>query len=312
MSMHDTEFWGNIVARPNGRGYQIAYGHHRLEVLKKRMRWDTVPVIVKKLSNEQMLKMMSRENHDAYGTDAWVEMEDIRQTIWAYDRGEIELPKIDRRGAEIFLSPRSEKEFTKIQIARFHGRTKQDGKDCNYGFEEAWKALDLIEHDILSTEQFKGLSREDMAVIAGRAKAARNVYDKEANKVEKKAKKADDDAEKKRLEKEAEKLRTKGEKEAKSVAKKAEKKIRDGEGVRAAREVPITTIAPEEKIVDVNGLAKILAGKIKKTLTGDDFKEQMSLLRKHKKEASERMLQMVCNELDGLAKRVATIRKGLR
>jgi len=88
---------------------------------------------------------------------------DIRQTIGAYDRGEIELPPMDKRGSTVFLGKTSDLEYTKIQIAKFLGRTRDDTHG-DYGFESAWKTLALIEDGILETKQFKSLSREEMSV----------------------------------------------------------------------------------------------------------------------------------------------------
>jgi len=54
-------------------------------------------MIVRELSNEQMLQMMARENMEEWGTSAWVEVETLRATIQAYGKGLIELPKVPER-----------------------------------------------------------------------------------------------------------------------------------------------------------------------------------------------------------------------
>ena len=58
---------------------------------------------------------------------------------------------MDKRGADIFLYHTCGKEFSKPQIARFLGRTRRGGIEPDYGFDKAWKALDLIESGALST-----------------------------------------------------------------------------------------------------------------------------------------------------------------
>jgi len=124
-SINETGFWDNIVCRPKGKGYEIAYGHHRLEVLSTILKQKKAQVLIKELSNEQMLKMMSYENHEAFGSDAWVEMEDIRQTIGAYGHGEIELPgeiKPSNRAKKLYPQGAADRAYTKMQIARFLGR----------------------------------------------------------------------------------------------------------------------------------------------------------------------------------------------
>jgi len=60
--------WPNIVGRlRKGGKVEIAYGHHRIEMLRRWRGEETeVEVIVKDLSNKQMLDMMSNENAEAY------------------------------------------------------------------------------------------------------------------------------------------------------------------------------------------------------------------------------------------------------
>lgn len=67
-SISDVGLWESIIARPQGRGYEIAFGHHRIEAAK-RLKLKRVPVIVRKLSDEDMLKFMGRENGEDYGTE---------------------------------------------------------------------------------------------------------------------------------------------------------------------------------------------------------------------------------------------------
>src|SRR5262245_53893149 len=73
-SIASTEFWGTICGRPaGGDAVEIAFGHHRLAALKELMGGtDGVEIIVRKYTNEQMLKMMARENMEEWGTSAWV------------------------------------------------------------------------------------------------------------------------------------------------------------------------------------------------------------------------------------------------
>ena len=61
-SMQDTGVWAGIIARPKGKKYEIAFGHHRLEAMK-RLEIKEAPIdIQENLSELFMLKMMIYEN----------------------------------------------------------------------------------------------------------------------------------------------------------------------------------------------------------------------------------------------------------
>jgi hypothetical protein len=61
-SMQDTGVWAGIIARPKGKKYEIAFGHHRLEAMK-RLEIKEAPIDVQEnLSELFMLKMMIYEN----------------------------------------------------------------------------------------------------------------------------------------------------------------------------------------------------------------------------------------------------------
>ncbi len=70
-SIKKTNFWDNVLARPNGDLLELAYGHHRLEAL--RQIYDdnhTIEVIVLDLDDDEMLQIMMNENDDWYGSSA--------------------------------------------------------------------------------------------------------------------------------------------------------------------------------------------------------------------------------------------------
>ena len=51
------------MARPKGNLFELAYGHHRLEVLKQIFGDNyTIEVIVRNLNDDQMLQIMTNEN----------------------------------------------------------------------------------------------------------------------------------------------------------------------------------------------------------------------------------------------------------
>ena len=109
-SIRETSFWDNILARPapkNGK-YQIAYGHHRLIAIKEELGKDTaIDIPVRKLSDEDMLKIMANENMEQWTTDWRVIVETVKQTrkfleehseiakkLGAYTRGKREVGRI--------------------------------------------------------------------------------------------------------------------------------------------------------------------------------------------------------------------------
>src|SRR5574343_646837 len=77
-SIQETEFWGNILARPAGNDFEIAYGHHRLFALQE-LGEKEVEIQVRKLSDSRMLQIMANENHDNWHSSPAV----INETVAA-------------------------------------------------------------------------------------------------------------------------------------------------------------------------------------------------------------------------------------
>lgn len=67
-SYADVGMWEGVIARQSGNRYEIAFGHHRVEAAR-RAGFETVPVIVRPLTDEQMLQFMGRENMEDYNAD---------------------------------------------------------------------------------------------------------------------------------------------------------------------------------------------------------------------------------------------------
>ena len=92
VSFETTGYWGNILARERGGAYEIAYGHHRLEALRRRYDpHQQVPIIVEPLTDEQMIKIMARENAQEWNTNPLVTMETIRTIVFGFAEGKIRL-----------------------------------------------------------------------------------------------------------------------------------------------------------------------------------------------------------------------------
>jgi len=80
-SIEQTGFWDNILARQYNGEIQIAYGHHRLEALKRLKDPEfEVDIPVKELDEATMLKIMANENMEHWATTPSVTDETVRAT----------------------------------------------------------------------------------------------------------------------------------------------------------------------------------------------------------------------------------------
>lgn len=93
-SMNRTGYWDNVVARKQNGRYQLAYGHHRWIAFKKKYGKNAeMTLIVRDLSDEDMLRVMADENMQEFESNAMIEQETIRAVVLAYAEGKITLPK---------------------------------------------------------------------------------------------------------------------------------------------------------------------------------------------------------------------------
>jgi ParB-like nuclease domain len=68
--------WEGIIARKSGRRYEIAFGHHRKEAARQEIGDDAkISLIVRDLTDEEMLQFMGRENLEDYAADFIVMLE---------------------------------------------------------------------------------------------------------------------------------------------------------------------------------------------------------------------------------------------
>jgi hypothetical protein len=68
-SIDHTGFWASVVARRVADGYQLAFGHHRIEAAR-RLNATVVPIEVRELSDWQMVEMLAAENATQRGSTA--------------------------------------------------------------------------------------------------------------------------------------------------------------------------------------------------------------------------------------------------
>lgn len=117
-SIKASGFWGEtVIARPaKGGGYELAFGHHRIYAFaqaNKAKPFDEksdieVTISVRQLDNDIMLKMMARENNEAYAASALQDIEMVKAAIEAHTSGEITLP-----------APKKASKERRLEVERF-------------------------------------------------------------------------------------------------------------------------------------------------------------------------------------------------
>jgi hypothetical protein len=88
-SIHDTGFWNNVNARIGNDGKpEIAYGHHRIEAAQQEGMTE-VGLIIRVLSDSEMLKIMARENSETYKYSVLALLESVRGAVVALADGRV-------------------------------------------------------------------------------------------------------------------------------------------------------------------------------------------------------------------------------
>ena len=202
-SISETGFWGTIVARKKGSSFEIAFGHHRQVALVELQqegligKSEKVDIIVRDLTNEQMIQLMARENLEEWGTNAYIEAQTVESTIRAYGAGEIVLPKVAKDTPQKHVRnvpPKSaERPYTMASVAQFLGWTKAEGEP-NHACKVAFEMLDAFEAGIVSRKQLRGVKRDVAREIISRAMSLHREQERIANERRKMAKEAEDRA----------------------------------------------------------------------------------------------------------------------
>jgi hypothetical protein len=83
-SIKDVGLWPSVIARALGDHklwqYELAFGHHRVEAVR-RLKMKTVPLIVERLTDKQMLQYMGRENLEDYNASFLIQLESWEAAI---------------------------------------------------------------------------------------------------------------------------------------------------------------------------------------------------------------------------------------
>lgn len=72
-SIEESGFWEGVIARSSGNDFEIAFGHHRIEAAR-RLKLNAVPLVIRELTDLQMLQLMGRENMEDYHTSFLVQL----------------------------------------------------------------------------------------------------------------------------------------------------------------------------------------------------------------------------------------------
>lgn len=242
-SISETGFWGTIVARKKSSVYEIAFGHHRQIALVELQqegvigKSEKVDIIVRDLTNEQMIQLMARENLEEWGTNAYIEAQTVESTIRAYGAGEIELPEVaDKARKETIRyvnKSTCSHPYTVASLAKFLGwqtfdEAYPEGRP-NHACNVAFQMLDAFELGIVSRKELRGVKRDVAREIVSKAMALHREQERIAEERRRMAKEAErraadeQDARKaKSLQKAAEELERQAdvaESSAKSIAK---------------------------------------------------------------------------------------------
>lgn len=295
-SIESTGFWGNIVARESGGEYQIAYGHHRLIALQESLKKTSqVEIIVRKLTNEQMIQMMARENMEEYGTSAWVELETLRAVLEGIASGDITPPPIKKNTPKTQIYELSTGSltvpYTKSGIAELVGWVNKSHGGTGYqptqACDIAFKALEMLDAGFVKEADIRGLTRNQMKVLIESQSAiyAANMrhakaQEQNAEWAEQAAELADSPSEKRRYEKKAEVLRAEAKQlekkaaaDAKAFGKQTAEKVRNGElsvrDIRKEAEQRKPSVA-RQTAPDVDALAEKTISIIDRFANGDD------------------------------------------
>lgn len=242
-SISETGFWGTIVARKKGNAYEIAFGHHRQVALVELQqegvigKSEKVDIIVRDLTNEQMIQLMARENLEEWGTNAYIEAQTVESTIRAYGAGEIRLPEIGsktRKEAVRYVNKSiCSHPYTVASLAKFLGwqtfdEAYPEGRP-NHACNVAFQMLDAFELGIVSRKELRGVKRDMAREIISKAMALHREQERiaeerrrMAKEAEKRAADEEDTRKAKALQKAAEELERQAEvaeASAKSIAK---------------------------------------------------------------------------------------------
>ena len=261
---------GVIVRTADEAGYEAAFGHHRLEAAR-RLDVDSVNVIVRDLTDEQMVRMMERENAEEGWGFYYTTVQAVRSAVLAYGAGKIELPSVPKEGrpavriAPSFLLHHGE--FSATMRSTSKAYTAQILADwLGIGVDKVQDALSLLEAvevgDLSVGALADPLVTRAAATLAVRAakaastvkeetlEAERNVHTEARKMAEKEGNKPKVAAQTRIIEQLTEKLKTEPGEAAKRAADNVIKRVKSEEHTAViARELKESLLADKKRDV---------------------------------------------------------------
>jgi hypothetical protein len=312
-SMGRTGFWDNVVARKVGDRYQLAYGHHRWIAFKEEYGKDAeIPLSIKNLSDEDMIRVMADENMSDYSTLAEVEQETIRAVVQAYAEGKIELekPKVGAKGGgnKLRLAPsfrpthafndlksvENPKPYNAESIAKFLGWFTGKDKQVSPRIRNALFVLETgeeLEAPDEIAEMTRGLSSKVAKEIVQTVKSIKADAEKQGRNKKISARRGLN-AGKDQAEKARERLRNKKEAGVREICE-----TRDKYKIKAPK--------PKKKeIPDVAVFVENLAGEFDSFMRGDNTANSFDEMMKYKEYVDEKAQKKLVKVLQGLMSRL--------
>lgn len=151
-SFKDVGVWEGVIARPNKTRFQTAFGHHRVEAARRNKLKD-IPLIIRPLSEQQMLQFMGRENGEDYNADFLVML-----NTW--------------EAADKFLFADRQKKSQALDIARLLGWTAAVAAyddQMNHTARACHYAAALIGGGYETRGRYEGMTVYQVESIAGAA-----------------------------------------------------------------------------------------------------------------------------------------------
>jgi hypothetical protein len=159
-SIEHVGLWEGLIGRRAGHGYQLAFGHHRLEAARSR-KLTTVPLIIRDLTDEEMVGFMGRENMEDFNSDFLVML-----ASW--------------EAAQKFLISTEIKTAQPLETARLLGWTRVVGKQDNLNnlASACNAAATLINSGHFARDDLSGMSVSAAREIVERAQSRMEMLDK--------------------------------------------------------------------------------------------------------------------------------------
>jgi len=161
-SIRDVGLWEGMIARKKSGTYQLAFGHHRWHAAKKQLGTDArIPLIVRDLSDEQMVQFMGRENLEDYNADFLIMLES-----W-------------EAGVKYLTSAGPRQNLEVVEIARLLGWLDEIGKS-NHTARACSNTSRLIKGGYLTLDDVRGLSVDAVGALTGRVVAQHEMLERMA------------------------------------------------------------------------------------------------------------------------------------